>query len=55
MDACGLAPWLDEAKALHGEIPNLTAELLRRGWKEEDLRKFLSDNWRRAFAECLPA
>jgi len=38
-----------------GELPHLTAELLRRGWSEEDLERFLSRNWRRVFAECLPA
>lgn len=37
-----------------GELPHLTAELLRRGWSEADLEKFLSGNWRRVFAECLP-
>jgi membrane dipeptidase len=37
-----------------GELPHLTAELLRRGWKEERLEKFLSANWLRVFRECLP-
>jgi len=37
-----------------GELPHLTAELLRRGHTEGELRKFLCDNWRRVFAECLP-
>jgi membrane dipeptidase len=37
-----------------GELPHLTAELMRRGWKDESLRKFLSENWYRIFSECLP-
>ncbi len=37
-----------------GQLPNLTAELMRRKWKLEHLRKFLSENWCRMFAECLP-
>ena len=37
-----------------GELPHLTAELLRRGWREDDLDKFLSRNWYRVFGECLP-
>jgi membrane dipeptidase len=38
-----------------GELPHLTAELLRRGYKEDALEKFLSANWRRVYAACLPA
>jgi membrane dipeptidase len=38
-----------------GQLPRLTAELLRRGYQEESLRKLLSDNWRRTFARGLPA
>lgn len=38
-----------------GQLPRLTAELLRRGYTEPQLRKLLSDNWRRAFTRCLPA
>lgn len=37
-----------------GQLPRLTAELLRRGYQEEQLRKLLSDNWRRVFAKGLP-
>jgi membrane dipeptidase len=37
-----------------GHLPRLTAELLRRGYTEDQLRKLLSDNWRRVFARCLP-
>ena len=37
-----------------GELPHLTAELLRRGWEEADLEKFLSTNWLRVWRECLP-
>ena len=38
-----------------GELPILTAELLRRGWTEEQLEKFLYRNWLRVFQETLPA
>jgi membrane dipeptidase len=38
-----------------GELPHLTAELLRRGYKEDRLRKLLSDNWRRVYSQVLPA
>lgn len=38
-----------------GHLPLLTAELLRRNYGEDQLRKLLSDNWRRVFAKCLPA
>jgi microsomal dipeptidase-like Zn-dependent dipeptidase len=38
-----------------GELPRLTAELLRRGWMEADLEKFLSANWLRVWRECLPS
>ena len=38
-----------------GQLPLLTAELLRRGYREEPLRKLLSDNWRRVFAKGLPS
>lgn len=38
-----------------GQLPLLTAELLRRDYREDQLRKLLSDNWRRVFAKCLPA
>jgi microsomal dipeptidase-like Zn-dependent dipeptidase len=37
-----------------GELPHLTAELLRRGWRAEHLEKFLSANWLRVFRDCLP-
>lgn len=37
-----------------GQLPRLTAELLRRKWPEEKLCKLLSDNWRRVFARGLP-
>ena len=37
-----------------GELPHLTAELLRRGWKREALKKFLSENWYRVFEAGLP-
>lgn len=38
-----------------GELPHLTAELMRRGWSNDALQKFLADNWRRVFRETLPA
>jgi microsomal dipeptidase-like Zn-dependent dipeptidase len=38
-----------------GHLPRLTAELLRRRYTEERLRKLWSDNWRRVYAKCLPA
>ncbi len=37
-----------------GQLPSLTAELLRRGWTPEALRKFLSENWRRVFEAGFP-
>lgn len=33
------------------QLPNITYELLRRGYKEEDIRKILGENLLRAFAE----
>ena len=37
-----------------GELPHLTAELLRRGWTDDHLEKFLSANWLRVWRDCLP-
>jgi membrane dipeptidase len=37
-----------------GQLPRLTAELLRRGYVEEDLERLLARNWLRVFRECLP-
>jgi len=37
-----------------GELPNLTAELLRRGYHEPSLEKILAANWLRVYRECLP-
>lgn len=37
-----------------GQLPYLTAELLARKYNEVQLRKLLSDNWRRVYARCLP-
>lgn len=37
-----------------GQLPYLTAELLARKYSEDQLRKLLSDNWRRVYARCLP-
>lgn len=39
--------------AHHGELPLLTAELLRRGVSEEAIRKFLGGNFLRVFLEIL--
>jgi len=33
-----------------GELPNLTAELLRRGFGEDELEKLLASNWRRVYS-----
>ena len=33
-------------------LPNITYELLRRGWSETDIRKFLGENLLRAFGEA---
>jgi membrane dipeptidase len=38
-----------------GDLPLLTAELLRRGYEEAHLRKIYSDNLRSVFTRCLPA
>lgn len=37
-----------------GELPKLTAELLRRGYDEPQLQKLYADNWRRSFRASLP-
>ena len=34
------------------QLPNITYELLRRGYSEEDIRKILGENFLRAFAEA---
>jgi membrane dipeptidase len=33
-------------------LPNITLELLRRGWSDEDVKKVLGENFLRAFAEA---
>ncbi|MCE9604347.1 MAG: dipeptidase [Planctomycetia bacterium] len=38
-----------------GDLPMLTAELLRRGYDEPQLRKLYSDNLGRVYAACLPS
>ena len=35
------------------ELPNITAKLLERGWRAEDVRKVLGENWLRVFRETL--
>jgi membrane dipeptidase len=35
-----------------GEMPNLTTELLRRGYAEPDIRKILGENLLRVLAEA---
>lgn len=37
-----------------GQLPQLTAELIRRGWRETRIEKFLWRNWDRVLAEVLP-
>jgi len=37
-----------------GELPHLTAELLRRGYSRETLHKLYYENWWRVYAETLP-
>ena len=55
-DVNGIAPHQWPAGVDHvGELPHLTAELLHRGWSDEQLEKFLSRNWYRVFGECLPS
>jgi membrane dipeptidase len=34
------------------QLPNITYELLRRGYSEKDIRKILGENFLRAFAEA---
>jgi membrane dipeptidase len=45
-------PSLPEGLKDISELPNITYELLRRGYKEEDIRKILGENLLRAFAEA---
>ena len=37
-----------------GELPHLTAELLRRGYSGDMLRKLYYENWRRVYTQTLP-
>jgi membrane dipeptidase len=45
-------PSLPEGIKDISQLPNITYELLRRGYKEEDIRKVLGENLLRAFAEA---
>ncbi|MGI9105802.1 MAG: membrane dipeptidase [Pyrinomonadaceae bacterium] len=45
-------PSLPEGMKDIAELPNLTYELLRRGYSERDVRKILGENFLRAFAEA---
>jgi membrane dipeptidase len=44
-------PSLPEGLKDISQLPNITYELLRRGYKEEDIRKILGENLLRAFAD----
>jgi microsomal dipeptidase-like Zn-dependent dipeptidase len=43
-------PFLPEGMRSVADLPNLTEELLRRGWSEADLRKLLGENALRVLA-----
>ena len=43
-------PYLPEGMKDIAQLPNLTYELLRRGYSEADVRKVLGENFLRAFA-----
>jgi membrane dipeptidase len=43
-------PYLPEGMKDISQLPNLTYELLRRGYSEGDVRKVLGENFLRAFA-----
>ncbi|CAN5260606.1 dipeptidase [soil metagenome] len=45
-------PSLPEGMKDISQLPNLTYELLRRGYSEQDVRKILGENFLRAFAEA---
>jgi membrane dipeptidase len=45
-------PYLPEGMKDIAQLPNLTYELLRRGYSERDVRKVLGENFLRAFAEA---
>ena len=44
-------PSLPEDMKDVAQLPNITYELLRRGYSEQDIRKILGENLMRAFAE----
>lgn len=48
-------PWLPEGMEDVSCFPNLTLELLRRGWSEADLRKLLGENSLRVLEEAEAA
>jgi membrane dipeptidase len=45
-------PSLPEGMKDVSELPNITYELLRRGYSEKDVRKVLGENFLRVFAEA---
>ncbi|MBI4026817.1 MAG: membrane dipeptidase [Verrucomicrobia bacterium] len=46
-DTCGGVETADK-------LPNLTAELVQRGYQKEEIRKILGGNFLRVFRQCLP-
>ncbi|HEU5033261.1 MAG TPA: dipeptidase [Mycobacteriales bacterium] len=49
LDGCTVIPGLDGPAGL----PLVTEELVRRGWREHDIRKVLGENWLRVFRSDL--
>ena len=53
VNGIGCDQWPDGMDHI-GHLPVLTAELLRRGYGEKEIRKLYHDNWQRVYQECLP-
>lgn len=49
----GSEPVFPRGMSTIGETPNLTAELLRRGWSEERVLKVMGGNWLRFFKDVM--